>query len=446
MPVSNTRSPRGPMLAMRALRHRNFRLFFFGQGVSLIGTWMQSVATSWLVFRMTHSEFMLGLVAFAGQIPAFLISPFAGVLGDRLSRHRIIIAVQVLAMAQAFILAGITLAGAIQVWHIIILSLFLGIINAFEMPARQAFVIEMLEDKSDLGNAIALNSGLFNGSRMIGPSIAGIIMAFAGEGLCFLINGISYGAALAALLLMNIPRRNTEERRTRLLSELKDGLAYAFGFRPIRDLLITVAFMSLVAMSFPVLLPVFAGSVLHGGAHIYGFLVASSGAGALAGVAFLAMRKSVLGLGRVITIALVLFGSGLVAFSFSHSAALSISILAPVGFGMIAVMASCNTMVQTIVDEDKRGRVMSFYVMVFMGGAPLGSLLAGSVSSAIGAPYTVCIGGMVCVLGAIVFALRLPSLRTLIRPIYRKMGIIPEVAIGIQTAEELRKPPEYSGN
>ena len=318
----------------------------------------------------------------------------------------------------------------------------LGIANAIEMPTRQAFVIEMVGSKADLSNAIALNSGIFNGTRLIGPAVAGIVVAYAGEGVCFAINGASYIAALVALLMMKIPARPAGRPAPGLLSELKEGFAHAFGFRPIRDLILTVATISLVAMSFPVLLPIFAGPLLGGGSHTYGFLVAATGAGALAGVAFLAMRKSVLGLGRIISIALGVFGAGLIAFSFSRSLPLSICILAVVGFGMIATMASCNTMVQTLVDEDKRGRVMSFYVMAVMGTAPLGSILAGSVSSAIGAPYTVRIGGAICIVGGIVFAARLPSLRKIVRPIYRKMGIIPEVAVGIQAADELPRPPE----
>jgi MFS family permease len=407
---------------------------------------MQSVAVSWLVFRLTHSEFMLGLVAFAGQAPIFFISPFAGVLGDRLNRRRMLIAVQVVAMAQAFTLAGLTLAGVIRVWEIAALALVLGIVNAVEMPSRQAFVIEMIGNKEDLSNAIALNSGIFNGSRLIGPAIAGVVVALAGEGACFAFNGASYFAALAALLMMNIPRRTAGAPGPGLLSEMKEGLSYIFGFRPIRDLIATVGLISLIAMSFPVLLPIFAGHVLGGGSRTYGFLVAATGAGAIGGVAFLAVRKNVLGLGRIISAALVLFGTGLIAFSFSHSDVLSICILVPVGFGMICTMASCNTMVQTLVDEDKRGRVMSFYVMAVMGTAPLGSLLAGSVSSAIGAPYTVLIGGLICILGGIVFALRLPSLRKIVRPIYRKMGIIPEVAAGIRAADEMDKPSGVSGN
>ncbi len=442
MPAGTPEKQHGPMRAFRALRYRNFRLFFIGQGLSLSGTWMQSVAVSWLVFRLTQSELVLGLVAFAGQLPILIISPFAGVLGDRLERRRMLIAVQVLAMAQAFTLAGLTLGGAIQVWHIAALAAILGIANAVEMPTRQAFVIQLIGNRADLGNAIALNSGIFNGSRLIGPAIAGVVVALAGEGVCFALNGASYLAVLAALMMMNITPRRPGTPGPGIFSELKEGLAYAFGFRPIRDLIFTVATISLVAMSFPVLLPIFAGRILGGGSYTYGFLVAATGAGALSGVAFLAMRKNVLGLGRVISAALVIFGAGLFAFSFSRLALLSIGILVVVGFGMIAAMASCNTMVQTLVDEDKRGRVMSLYVMAVMGTAPLGSLLAGSVSSAIGAPYTVRIGGAICVLAGIVFAARLPSFRKIVRPIYREMGIIPEVVAGIQTADELPRSPE----
>jgi MFS family permease len=446
MAYGNRRIRNGIKSVLRAVRHRNYRLFFIGQGISLVGTWMQSVAASWLVFRLTHSEFMLGLVAFIGQAPILFISPLAGVLGDRISRRRILIIVQILAMVQAFTFAVLALTGVVRVWHICFLSFFLGLVNAFEMPSRQAFVIEMIEDKSDLGNAIALNSSLFNGARLIGPSIAGLVVALAGEGICFIINGASYGAALTALLLMNIRPRNTDKQSSRIFTDMKEGLAYVLSFSPIRDLIITVSLTSLVAMSFPVLLPVFAGRILHGGSLTYGFLVASSGVGALSATIFLASRKSVVGLGRVIKVSLFVFGIGLVVFSYSHSILFSMALLAAVGFGMILIMASCNTIVQTIVDEEKRGRVMSFYVMAFMGSAPLGSLLAGSVSSSIGAPYTVCIGGFLSIIGGVVFAMRLPYIRKIIRPVYREMGIIPEVAIGLQTADELRKPPEYSGN
>lgn len=428
--------------ALRALRFRNYRLFFFGQGVSFIGTWMQSIATSWLVFRLTDSTFMLGLTAFVGQIPIFLISPFAGVLVDRFDRRRILITVQVLSMLQAFTLAAVTLAGVVRVWQVLALGFCLGMINAFEMPSRQSFVILMVEDRADLGNAIALNSGLFNGSRLVGPAIAGLLVAFAGEGVCFLANGASYLAALAALLMMKMPAQRAVQNGSRLLAELREGFAHAFGFRPIRDLILTVSLMSLVAMSFPVLLPVFAKRIFSGGSHTYGFLVAASGLGALAGTIFLAMRRSVIGLGRVIITAMLLSGFGLVALAFSRIYALTLFLLVIMGFGMISTMASCNTMVQTIVDEDKRGRVMSLYTMAFMGAAPIGSLLVGSVSSVVGPSLAALFGGLICLAGGTVFALRLPAMRKIVRPIYRKMGIIPEMAAGIQSADEMERIPE----
>ncbi|MBN2161141.1 MAG: MFS transporter [Spirochaetes bacterium] len=423
-------------LALRALRHRNYRLFFVGQGISLIGTWMQNVATSWLVFRLTHSEMMLGLAAFAGQIPIAFLSPFAGVFGDRLDRRRMLIAVQVLAMTQALALAVFTITGTVRVWHVIALNLILGMVNAFEMPTRQAFVIQMIDDRSDLGNAIALNSSLFNASRLVGPAIAGLLVAAAGEGVCFAVNSVSYGGAIAAFAFMRIPRRASKRPRTGIFTELGEGIAYVARFTPIRDLIAIVGLTSLVAMAFPVLLPVFAGSILQGGSLTYGFLVASTGMGALAATLYLAMRESVLGLERVIATALVLFGAGLAAFSISRSFMLSMVILAIVGFVMISVTASCNTLIQTVVDEDKRGRVMSLYVMAFMGAAPLGSILAGSVSSAIGTPHTVLIGGCILMLGGVAFGRRLPAIRKVIRPIYKKMGIMPGAAAGVHAADE----------
>ncbi len=446
MSAVTTATGPGRFTLFRALRHRNYRLFFFGQGISLIGTWMQSIATSWLVFRLTGSEFMLGLVAFSGHILTFLLSPVAGVMGDRFARRHILIAAQALSMAQALILAAVTISGIVSVWHVVALNLFIGLVNAFEMPTRQAFVIDMLDDRSDLGNAIALNSAIFNGSRLIGPSVAGIIVALAGEGVCFLANGLSYIASLIVLLMMKIPARGIAARPRHFCAEIREGLSYIAGVSPIRDLILIVSLLSMVSMSFPVLFPFFASGVLHGGSRTYGFLVSANGLGALAGTIFLARRRNVLGLGRVIKIALLMFGSGLALFSFLTNLYVSLPVLILVGFGMISVMASCNTIVQTIVDEDKRGRVMSFYVMAFMGAAPLGSLLAGGVSSAIGAPFTLRIGGLICVLAGVVFAWRLPSMRNIIRPIYRRMGIITEVAAGMQDADETVTPPEYQDN
>ncbi|HOO73251.1 MAG TPA: MFS transporter [Spirochaetota bacterium] len=432
--------------SLRSLNNRNYRLYFIGQGISFIGTWIQTIATGWLIYRITGSEFMLGIVAFSGQVPAFLASPLAGVLADRLDRHRILVVMQFIAMAQASVLAFLTVTETVQVWHIALLSVCLGLVNAFDMPTRHAFVTEIIDYKADLVNAIALNSVLFNASRLLGPAVAGILVAAAGEGACFLINAASYGVALISLLLMSPRPLRAEEERKNILLDMKDGASYALRSEPIRFLLGMTALMSLVAMSFPVLMPVFAAKVLQGDSHTYGFLVAASGLGALFGTFFLTTRRDVLGLEKVICVALLIFGSALTLFSFSRTIWLSLLILVFIGFGMVLSMASCNTVLQTIVDDDKRGRVMSFYIMAFAGAAPLGSLIAGTASSLIGAPLTVGISGLLSLGGAAFFIWKLPGLRSLIRPIYRKMGILPEVAAAIQATDDFRKPPEYSGN
>jgi MFS family permease len=422
----NLDHPKGLQLIFRALHHQNYRLFFGGQGISLIGTWMQQIAMSWLVYRMTQSAFLLGVVGFLGQIPAFLLSPFAGVLIDRWNRHRILVGTQSLAMMQAFILALLTLTGTIAIWHIIMLALFLGFVNAFDMPTRQAFVVEMVETGGDLGNAIALNSFLFNGARLLGPSIGGILISLLGEGICFLLNGISFIAVIAALLAMKMTKREMRSKSSNVLKGVKEGFSYAFGFPPIRSLLLLLGLVSLLGMPYIVLMPVFAKNILHGGPHTLGFLLGASGVGALVGAIYLASRKSVLGLGRLITIALNIFGIGLIAFSLSRTLSLSLLLLVFTGFGMMVQMASSNTVLQTIVEEDKRGRVMSLYTMAFMGMVPFGSLLAGSLASKIGAPGTIMISGVACILGSILFARKLPLLRGLVRPIYMRKGIIRE--------------------
>jgi MFS family permease len=420
----NLDDPKGLQLIFRALHHRNYRLFFGGQGISLIGTWMQQLAMSWLVYRMTNSAFLLGVVGFLGQIPAFLLSPFAGALIDRWNRHRILVGTQSLAMIQAFILALLTLTGTIAIWHIIILALFLGFVNAFDMPTRQAFVVEMVETGEDLGNAIALNSFLFNGARLVGPSIGGILISLLGEGMCFLLNGISFIAVIAALLAMKMTKREIRSKSSHVLQGVKEGFTYAFGFPPIRFLLLLLGLVSLTGMPYTVLMPVFAKNILRGGPHTLGFLLGASGVGALVGAIYLASRKSVLGLGRLITIALNIFGIGLIAFSISRTLSLSLLFLGFTGFGMMVQMASTNTVLQTIVEEDKRGRVMSLYTMAFMGMVPFGSLLAGSLASKIGAPGTIMISGVACILGSILFARKLPLLRELVRPIYIEKEIL----------------------
>jgi MFS family permease len=422
---------------IRSLRHRNFRLFFGGQSISLIGTWMQRIALGWLVYRLTSSAFLLGLVGFAGQIPTFIFASFAGVLADRRNRHRILMLTQILAMIQAFVLSFLVLFHLIRIWHIIVLAVFLGIINAFDMPTRQSFLVEMVEDKKDLGNAIALNSSMVNLARLLGPSAAGMLIAAFGEGICFLINAISYMAVIVSLILMKIERKNVQPRRSKVWQELKDGFRYAAGFAPIRDILLIFALVNLVGMPYMVLMPVFAKDVLHGGPSALGFLMGCTGLGALGGAVFLASRKSVLGLGKMIPIAATIFGSALIVFSFSRLLFFSLGLMLLTGIGQMILMATSNTLLQTVVDDDKRGRVMSFYTMAFMGATPVGSLIAGFLASKIGAPWTVFIGGIVCIFGAFFFAKRLPILRELVRPIYVKMGIIPEIAMGIQSASEL---------
>jgi len=379
--------------AFRALSNRDYRLFFFGQGISLIGTWMQNIAASWLIYKLTDSEFMLGLASFLGLIPVFFISPIAGAFSDRLNRHKILITVQIMAMLQAFTFAVITITGIVQVWQALALSFILGLINSFEMPVRQAFVVNMVKDRSDLTNAIALNSLIFNASRFVGPAIAGIITAAFGVGICFLINGISYIAVIAAFLSMNPSNTKINKTDNNIFSDIKEGLFYCFNFIPIRDLLILVSAMSLFVIAFPLLLPAFAVKVFDGGSHTFGILVSSIGAGSFIATIYLAMRKSIDGLGKVMNIAFYTLSISLIAFSFNKSISIAIPVLFIAGFSMIVLMASSKMILQSIVDENKRGRVMSFYVMSFAGTAPIGSLLAGTISSKIGPSMTLLICG-----------------------------------------------------
>lgn len=425
----------------RSLQYRNYRLFFYGQGISLIGTWMQRIATPWLVYSLTDSVFLLGLVGFAGQIPTFLIAPFAGVLIDRWNRYTILIITQILAMIQALVLAFLFFDNTIEVWHIMLLSVFLGCINAFDMPARQAFVVDMIEKREDLGNAIALNSSMFNSARLLGPSIAGVLISLTGEGMCFLLNGLSYIFVITFLLLMKISPRKVKVQDTKVLQGLKEGFIYTFWFMPIRYIILLLALVSLMGMPYTVLMPVFAKSILHGGPHTFGFLMGASGIGALIGAIYMASRKSVLGLWKIVPQFAAFFGVGLIVFSQSNIFLLSMVLMLVIGFGMIMQMTSCNTILQTIVDDDKRGRVMSFYTMAFMGTAPFGSLLAGVLASNIGAPNTLIVGGVSCILGAVVFARKLPEIKKMIYPVYTKLGII-SVVPGIQITSELMSPPE----
>src|SRR3954454_2625007 len=429
-------------VVLRALRHRNYRLFFGGQGISLIGTWMTRVATGGLVYRLTGSAFFLGLVSFAGQIPILFLGPFAGVWVDRLNRHRVLVITQILSMLQSFALAGLALAHLITVNEVIWLNLFQGAVNAFDIPARQAFVIEMVEDPADLGNAIALNSSLVNAARLIGPSVAGLLIAVVGEGYCFLIDGVSYIAVIISLLAMIVMARPVRRERESVLSELREGWAYVRGFQPIASILLLLTVISLVGMPYTALMPIFAGNILHGGAHTLGFLMAAVGIGALAGAIRLAARQTVLGLGRVIPMTAAGFGASLVAFAASRQIWLSLLLLVVTGFCFMQQMASSNTILQTIVENEMRGRVMSFYSMAFQGVAPFGSLIAGAAAGRIGAPYTLMIGGALCVVGALLFGLQLPAIRQLVRPIYAQIGIIPEIAEGLQAVSSVQQPPE----
>jgi MFS family permease len=421
---------------LRALRSRNYRLYFAGQGISLVGTWIQTIALSWLVYTLTRSAFLLGLVGFSAQIATLLLAPIAGVIADRLNRHRLLVTTQSLFTLQALVLAGLVLGHVVEVWHIVVLSVLLGVINAFDMPTRQSFVVEMIEDRQDLPNAIALNSSMFNGARLVGPAIAGILIAAVGEGMCFLINAVSYLAVIAALLAMKVAPRAPRGERRRVWHELREGFGLAFGFAPTRAILLLLALISLAGMPYATLMPIFAAQILHGGPSTLGFLSAGAGVGALAGAITLASRKTVLGLGRWIPTACATFGLALIGFSFSRWLPLSIVMLALAGLGMITHMASSNTILQTIVDDARRGRVMSFYTMAFIGMAPFGSLLGGALASRIGAPRTVMLGGVLCLIGAAAFARRLPELRRLVHPIYRERGIIPEVVTGVQVATD----------
>jgi MFS family permease len=422
--ATQEKSSEGISYAWRALRHRNFRLFFGGQSVSLIGTWMTRIATSWLVYRLTGSALLLGTVGFMGQIPTFLLAPFAGVWVDRLNRRNVLLWTQVLAGLQSLLLAGLTLSHRINIHEILVLSAFQGLINAFDMPGRQAFLVQMVEDKQDLGNAIAINSSMVNMARLIGPSLAGLVIAARGEGECFLIDGISYVAVIISLLMMRIQPQAASGRKS-MMAQLGEGWSYVSRFMPVRTILLLFAVSSLMGMPYVVLMPIFAAQVLHGGPHTLGWLMGAAGVGALVSALSLALRKSVLGLGKMIPIAAGSFGTGLVLFGLSHVLWLSLVLMLLVGFGMMQGMAASNTIIQTIVPEDRRGRVMSYYTMAFVGMSPFGSLMAGALAHKMGAPLTVILSGSVVILGAIWFAFQLPAIRDEIRPIYEAMGILP---------------------
>ncbi|ADW68146.1 MFS transporter [Granulicella tundricola] len=411
--------------AWRALRHRNFQLFFFGQSISVIGTWMTRLATTWLVYHLTHSALLLGVVTFSGQIVSFLLGPFAGVWVERFERRQLLIWTQAAAGIQSFALAALTLAHIITLPEIIALTALQGVINAFDMPGRQSFLVQMVEDRNDLSNAIAINSSMANGARLIGPAIAGVIVAVYGEGTCFLIDGLSYFAVIASLLLMHIKPLNLSRSKATMWEQMREGWDYVSTFRPIRTILLLFALISLLGYSWSVLLPLFAAQVLHGGAATLGWLMGASGVGALTSALSLAFRKTVVGLTRMLQVASAMLGVALILFGLSHTFWLSMVLIALVGFGMLQAASVSNTVIQSLVPEDKRVRAMSYYTMAFFGASPFGSLFAGALADRIGAPHTVMITGALCLAASLWFTFELPKIRAIIRPIYQQMGLIP---------------------
>ncbi|MBN2144717.1 MAG: MFS transporter [Candidatus Aureabacteria bacterium] len=411
-------------LLFRAFRYKNYRLFFAGQTVSLIGTWMQQIAISWLVYRMSRSPFLLGLIGFSSMVPTFIFAPFGGIMADRWNRHRIIIITQILAMFQAFLLAYLVLSDQIAIWHLVGLGIFLGCVNSVDIPVRQAFTVDIVEKPEDLGNAIALNSSMVNSARLLGPSMAGVMIGIVGEGICFLINGISYLAVIAALFNMEIAaKQNQKLPHPHITKGLKEGWSYVMNFFPIKSILFLLALICLLGTPYVVLMPVFAKEILFGGPHTLGFLMGSSGVGALCAAFFLASRKNVRGLTRWLVLSSVAFGLSLILFSQSHHLPLSLILMSLAGFSMMMQMASSNIILQTLVDEDKRGRVMSFYTMAFMGMTPFGSIMAGVLAERIGAPCTLLISGTGCIMAAVLFASRLGEFRKMVIPVYENKGI-----------------------
>jgi len=422
---------------LRALRHRNFQLFFGGQIISLTGTWMQSVAQAWLVYSITKSSFLLGAVGFASQIPVFLLAPLGGATADRINRHRLIVATQTASMILAAILAWLTLSHRVQVAHIFVLATLLGVVNAFDIPGRQSFLVDMV-GKEDLMNAIALNSSIFNGARSIGPAVAGILVARIGEGSCFAVNAISYGAVIAGLLLMNVRSRRRTSKSSPL-ADIVEGFRWVNRTKVIRALLLLIGLVSLVGMPYTVLMPIFADQILHGGARGLGILMGATGVGALLGALTLASKTGVTGLGRWVAVSCASFGVTLILFSYSHHFWLSVAFLLPAGFSMMLQMGCSNTLIQTMVPDRLRGRVMAVYSMMFMGMAPFGALLGGAIAHRVGAPATIAIGGVASIIGAIWFGRQLPELRIEARRLIVAQGMAggePVQELNAQAVEE----------
>lgn len=416
--------------AFRSLGYRNFRLFAGGQLISLIGTWMQSVAQAWLVYRLTESAALLGAIGFASQIPVFLLGPVGGIVADRYNRHRVVVATQAASMLLASILAALTLAGWVAVWHLFVLAALLGVVNAIDIPARQAFLVDMVGRK-DLVNAIALNSTMFNGARIVGPAVAGMLVAWVGEAWCFLINAVSYIAVIAGLLMMDVAPRQGRPPEGPALERVVEGFRFVIHHAPVHSLLLLLGVVSAAGAPYVVLMPIFAEDVLHSGASGLGLLMGASGVGAVAGALLLAARVDLSGLGRMVAFAGAGFGMALVAFALSKAFWLSMLALLPVGFCLMLQMGACNTLVQSMTPDHLRGRVMAAYSMMFMGLAPLGSLIAGMLADRLGAPFAVGLGGAVTVAGAVFFAARLPALR----PEARRLIVAQEMAAGSPAQE-----------
>lgn len=410
--------------AFRAWRHPNYRLYFIGQAISLIGTWMDAIAMSWLIYRLTNSPVLLGVVGFSSRIPAFLLSPVAGVLVDRWNRRTLLIATQTLALCQASTLAILVLSHQIQIWHIILLSVLLGLVQAFDTPARQSFLVEIVDHKEDLGNAIALNSTQFNLARLIGPALAGAVIAWAGEGICFAVNAVSYLAVVGALVAMRIKETQHVPKRGSIWTDFAEGAKYAWDSYPIRSLLILLTVVSFASGSNQSLMPVYAAKIFHGDSRTYGYLACSVGFGAILGALMLANRKSVLGLGIWLVYASGIFGISLFLFGQATNFWAGVLLLAGVGFGSMVHMAATNTLIQTLVKDRIRGRVMAFYTMCFIGMMPIGSLVGGYVAGLIGTPKTLAISGVIGVIGALSFYVNLPRFRAAARPTYEEKGIL----------------------
>jgi MFS family permease len=411
--------------AWQALRHRNFRLFFFGQSISVIGNWMTRLATTWLVYHLTHSALLLGIVGFAGQIISFALGPVAGVWVERLDRRQLLVWTQAAGAVQSLAMAALTLAHVITFGEIMALTALQGLINAFDMPARQSFLVQMVEDRNDLGNAIAINGSMANSARLIGPAIAGLVIGAVGEGMCFLIDGLSYFAVIASLLMMRIRPLEVRPGRASMLEQMREGWDYVRTFRPVRTILLFFALINLMAYPYAVLLPVFDAQVLHSGAVTLGWLMTASGVGAVVSALSLVLRKSVIGLTRMLQVGAAMLGVAMILFGLSRTLWMSLPLMVFFGFGLMQGASVINTIIQSLVPEDKRARAMSYYAMAVSGAAPFGSLLAGAMAQRIGAPRTFILNGIVCVAGALWFTLELPKLTAIMRPIYRGMGLLP---------------------